>query len=60
MTSSNLPPGVSSYMIPGNSRDDQICARLCDDCGKFDDDLCPYWLGNTCDCPQIEGRHDPF
>ena len=57
MTLSNLPPGVSDCMIPGNSRDDELIAYLCDNRCEVEGE-CPYQYVD--DCPTIAGRHDPF
>jgi len=54
MTLSNLPPGVDDSMIPGNSRDDELIAYLCDRCEVEGE--CPYQYVD--DCPTIAGRHD--
>lgn len=42
MTGWNLPPGISSASIPGNSGLDEVIERLCDECDHRDhNEDCP-------------------
>lgn len=54
MTLSNLPPGVSDCMIPGNSRDDALIDDICDRC---DEEECRHER-DLFACPQIRDRHE--
>jgi len=67
MTGWNLPPGVSSASIPGNSGLDEVIERLCDECKcrdqnedcpvDFDLETCPVDVVAMAE-DRLNGTHD--